>query len=292
MVPLFTAAVLLVGCADEASESERMAEEHEGDTPTATEATQAPAIPVEGREVTYGEQEEGELTGYLAVPSNADSVLAARGLEDGGALPGLVVIHEWWGLNDNVRAATERLAGQGHRALAIDLYGGAVAAAPDSAQALMQQALQNPDRIIDNVGRAREHLRTEHEAGRVGILGWCFGGGITSRVLASRPAAFDAAAIYYGNPQALSDAAIEDLTTPVLAHFGTEDEAVSIDEARAFRDRMEAANATLSYYEYEAGHAFANPSGERYNADAAEQAWDRTTAFLEEHLYGGGGGQP
>ncbi|MCS3632385.1 dienelactone hydrolase [Salinibacter ruber] len=215
-VLILCALPLLTGCgSDSGSEAERMAEEHEGDTPTATEAAQAPKIPVEGRTVTYGQQNGTARTGYLAAPADVDSVRSARA---GDALPGIVVIHEWWGLNDNVRAATRRLAGEGYRALAVDLYGGAVAETPDSAQALMGQAMGEPSRLVENVRDGRAYLSSEADA------------------------------------------------------------------ARRFRDRMEDAGTSLAYHEYDAGHAFANPSGESYEPAAAEQAWTRTTDFLQTHL--------
>jgi len=259
-----------------------MADEHEGDTPTATEAAQRPAIPVDGRTVTYWQQDGSDVTGYLAAPTNADSVRSARGVD---ALPGIVVIHEWWGLNDNVRAATRRLAGEGYRALAVDLYGNAVAKTPDSAQALMGRAMENPERQVENVLAGRAYLSAEADAPRTAVLGWCFGGGMTYRTLATDPAVFDAAVAYYGTPEPLSGDALQALETPVLAHFGTQDQAVSIDAARSFRDRMNDAEKSLSYHEYDAGHAFANPSGERYNPAAADTAWTRTTDFLRRHLY-------
>lgn len=259
-----------------------MAEEHEGDTPTATEAAQAPAVPVEGRTVSYGQQNGTDLTGYLAAPANVDSVRSAR---DADALPGIVVIHEWWGLNDNVRAATRRLAGEGYRALAVDLYGDAVAETPDSAQALMGRAMEDPAPLVENVLAGRSYLASEAGVPRTAVLGWCFGGGMTYRALANEASAFEAAVAYYGTPDPLSGDALQALETPVLAHFGTQDQAVSIDAARRFRDRMNDAGTSLSYHEYDAGHAFANPSGESYDPDAAEQAWTRTTDFLRTHLY-------
>jgi len=275
--------LFLMGCgADQNSEADRMAEEHEGDTPTATDAAQAPAIPVEGRTVSYWDQSGSDVTGYLAAPANVDSVLSTR---ESDALPGIVVIHEWWGLNENVRAATRRLAGEGYRTLAVDLYGGAVAETPDSAQALMGRAMEAPSQLVENVKAARAYLSAETDAPRTAVLGWCFGGGMTYRTLASGPAAFDAAVAYYGNPEPLLGDALQALETPVLAHFGTQDQAVSIESARRLRDRMTEAGKSLAYHEYDAGHAFANPSGESYEPAAAKEAWSRTTSFLKTHLF-------
>ena len=281
--------VVLAGCGggtDQPSEAERMAEEHEGDTPVATEAAQRPAIPVEGRTVSYGQLSGDSLTGYLAVPANVDSVLSARGMDpETDALPGLVVIHEWWGLNDNIRAATRRLAGEGYRALAVDLYGDAVAQTPDSAQALMGQAMEAPARLVSNVETAHDYLLSNASTSRLAVLGWCFGGGMTYRTLANLPSAFDAAVAYYGTPSPLSGEALQAVDTPILAHFGTQDQAVTIEVARDFRDRMNEAGKALTYHEYDAGHAFANPSGEQYDPAAADSAWARTTEFLQMHLY-------
>ena len=103
---------------------------------------QEPARPVTAEEVTYGEVGGKPLRGYLARPKSPQ-----------GALPGLIVIHEWWGLNDNIRAMTRRLAGEGYQALAVDLYGGH-ADTPDAAMKLMNATMQNPAAGEENLKRA------------------------------------------------------------------------------------------------------------------------------------------
>jgi carboxymethylenebutenolidase len=226
------------------------------------------------------------VTGYLAAPTNADSVLRAHDRDPASAqLPGIVVIHEWWGLNDNIRTATRRLAGQGYRALAVDLYRGATAQTPDSAQTLMQRAMSRTDQVLANLQAAHDHLRTKAGAPRVAVMGWCFGGGRTFDAVAAAPTQYDAAVAYYGAPGAVTADILAETTTPILAHFGRKDQAVSLETARDFRSRFEEAGVEGDIYFYDAGHAFANPSGESYVPDAAEQAWSRTTAFLERHLY-------
>lgn len=285
---------LLAGCggepadpsAPDTSAAETMAEGHEGDTPTATKAAREPDVLVAAREVTYGETADGApITGYRALPSNPDSVLSAHGRDPAvDALPGLVVIHEWWGLNDNIRTATRRLAGEGYRVLAVDLYADSTAQTPDRAQALMQQATSAPEALMANLRAAHEHLRSEG-APRVAVLGWCFGGGMTFRALADRPAAFDAAVPYYGTPEALTADVLQQLKTPVLAHFGRQDNVVPTAQVEALRSRLDGTGADVQVYQYDAGHAFANPSGENYDADAAATAWTRTTQFLKTHLY-------
>ena len=263
-----------------------MAEEHDGDTPVATEGARAPAIPVEAEQVTYTQTAEGmAVRGYRARPANPDSILEARGLDPSTAsLPGLVVIHEWWGLNDNVRTATRRLAGQGYHALAVDVYQGKTASSPDSAQAYMQQAMSRPDRVRQNLQDAHDHLRSEVNAPRVAVMGWCFGGGRTFDAVAAAPQQYDAAVAYYGSPASMTTEVLQQTTTPILAHFGRQDQAVSVETARAFQSRFEEAGATGAIHFYDAGHAFANPSGDSYEPAAADQAWSRTMDFLRTHL--------
>jgi carboxymethylenebutenolidase len=212
-------------------------------------------------------------------------VLSARGRDPAvDALPGLVVIHEWWGLNDNIRSATRRLASEGDRALAVDLYADSTAQTPDRAQALMQRATSAPEALMANLRAAHEHLQSEG-APRGAVLAWCFGGGMTFRALADRPAAFDATVPYYGMSESMTADVLQQLETPVLAHFGRRDKVVSTKQVEALRSRLVGTGADVQVYQYDAGHAFANPSGDNYDADAAATAWTRTTHFLRTHLY-------
>lgn len=280
--------VLLAGCgSDGGSEAERMAEEHEGDTPTASGATRAPEIPVTTDTVSYTQTEEGRsVTGYLAAPENPDSVLSAHGQDPAAThLPGIVVIHEWWGLNDNVRAATRRLAGEGYRALAVDLYRGATAQTPDSAQVLASQASSRTEQMMANLRAAYQHLRSEANAPRVAVMGWCFGGSRTFETVAAAPSRYDAAVAYYGSPSPMTSSTLKNLETPVLAHFGRKDQAISLESVKSFQSRLDEVDAPVQVYLYDAGHAFANPSGESYNPKAAKRAWTRTTGFLKMHLH-------
>lgn len=279
---------LLLGCGpDEPTEAERMAQEHEDDTTTATAAAQEPSIPVDTSRVTYTEREDGTpITGYMAVPAQPDSVLSAHGLDPGSdRLPAIIVIHEWWGLNNNVRTATRRLAGEGYRALAVDLYGGAVAETPDEAQSLAQNASDSPEQMMANLRAAVAHLESEAGASRIAVLGWCFGGSRTFQAVAEMPSRFDAAVAYYGSPEPLTEEVLQQVTTPILAHFGREDQAISLEQVNAFRSRVQGMDKDIQIHLYDAGHAFANPTGDNYEPEAAKTAWRRTTDFLQTHLY-------
>ncbi len=296
--PLFALAALLLllatGCADEASEDESaengayadsMAEQHAGDTTAASPAVREPVIPVTAREVDYGPAQ-----GYLAEPERPDSVLEARGMDPAtGALPALVIIHEWWGLNDNIEAMARRLAGEGYRVLAVDLYGGQVADSPETARDLVDRAMQDRRAAIQNIGSAREYLMTTFDATEIGVMGWCFGGGMTLQAAVALPGDFDAGVIYYGRVQSTERQELEKIDMPLLALFGGEDQSIPVEEVRAFETTLQDLNKDVEVHVYEnAGHAFANPTGQNYVPDAAREAWDETTAFLRETLYGEG----
>jgi carboxymethylenebutenolidase len=268
--------------------ADQMAEAHEGDRPDATGATQAPATPVAGRTVTYHTTDDGtEVQGFLAAPQQPDSILEARGLDPSTAsLPGLVVIHEWWGLNDNIRRATRRLAGQGYRALAVDLYGGESADSPSGARDLMQAAMDNRSALGTNLQAAHTYLRGEWSAPRTAVMGWCFGGGMTVEAAVQEPERWNGAVIYYGSVGDVTEEQLQPIAFPILGHFGAEDGNIPVEDVRRFETILSDMDKDAQMYVYEgAGHAFANPSGTSYDAEAAATAWDRTTAFFERTLY-------
>ncbi len=249
----------------------RMAEEHEGDRPVASGAADtSPAQAVSADTVTYATVDGRRVSGYYAEPEAASD-----------SLPGLIVIHEWWGLNDNIRSMTRRLAGEGYRALAVDLYYGAVASSPDSAGDLTSTVEQ--DEALSNLSQAHRWL-TERGAPRVASIGWCFGGGWSLRTALALPQDLDATVIYYGR-LVTDPGRLETLQMPLQGHFGAEDGSIPVDQVRRFETVLDSLGKTAEMHVYEgAGHAFANPSGERYAPEAAEQSWARTLQFLDMHL--------
>ena len=253
--------------------TEAMAKEHEGDTPEASPATvPEPAVPVVTESVVYGSVDGAELTGYLARPESG-----------GEGLPGLIVIQEWWGLNENIEAMARRLAGEGYVALAVDLYGGEVGTTRDEARALATAARENPDGLDANLRAAYAYLEGQG-APRIGSIGWCFGGGLSLRTAQLYPQELDAAIIYYGrvvtDPDELSPLAV-----PILGLFGSEDQGIPLDTVKAFEAALGELGKEATIHVYEgADHAFANPSGTRYDAAAADQAWAATQEFLAKHL--------
>lgn len=259
--------------ADSASYADEMAEQHADDRPESSGATLAePAGEVVAEEVVYGRVDDREVTGYLARP------------EGGSGEPGVVVIHEWWGLNDNIRSMTRRLAGRGYAALAVDLYGGRVAEEPSGAQELMASVMEDREGVRENLRAAHAYLDREVGAERVAAIGWCFGGMWSLRTALLLPSDLDAAVVYYG-PPVTDPIRLGTLELPILGHFGAEDGSIPADTVRRFASVLDSLQIPNAIHLYEgAGHAFANPSGTGYRPEAAETAWTRTLDFLAEHL--------
>ena len=253
--------------------ADAMAREHAGQTPTANASAQEPAQPVVAEEVVYGTLDGRPLRGYLARPAaGADS-----------PLPGLLAIHEWWGLNDNMRMMTRRLAGEGYVALAVDLFGG-VAESADSARALVMAAMRDPERGVRNLAAAADYLEREHGVERLGTIGWCFGGGWSLAAGLALPERVDAVVMYYGQP-VTDPARLRPLRAPVLGLFGGADQGIPADTVRRMEQEMRALGKQVAIHLYpDAGHAFANPSGPTYNERDAADAWQRTTAFFRQTL--------
>jgi carboxymethylenebutenolidase len=260
------------------SEVDQMAGEHQHDRPAATPAaTAAPAQPVTAEEVVLGQVQGKAARGYLARPQTPPA---------GAHLPGLIVIHEWWGLNDNIKAATRRLAGEGYATLAVDLYGGKVADTPDGAKQLMGGVMANRDAAIA-VLRAAEDFLQRQGAPKIGVIGWCFGGGWSLQTALEIPQGIDAAVVYYGQPEK-DRARLERLRAPLLGLYGANDQSIPPAAVHEMEATLKQLGKSIEIHIYDgAGHAFANPSGTNYRPAAADDAWQRTVAFFKLHLQGG-----
>ncbi len=246
--------------------TEAMAREHAGDSPVAGAASGAAVRGVSGERIAY----EG-FEGYLARPA-------------GPPRAALVVIHEWWGLNDHIREMANRLAAAGYLALAVDVYGGQVAEAPERARELMSATMSDRDRVDAHLRAAYRHLEGPEGMTRIGSIGWCFGGALSLRTALLLPEQLDAAVIYYGR-LVTDPAELAPLRMPILGIFGGQDRGIPVASVREFETALEALGNTVEIVVYEeAGHAFANPSGTRYQPEAAADAWERTMDFLDEHL--------
>ena len=211
-----------------------------------------------------------------------EPISAALALPKAEKTPGVILIHEWWGLNDQIKTVAAELANMGFIALAVDFYKGEVATEPDHARTLMGAV--DPDEATENLVIWNNWLRGhERSSGKVGTVGWCFGGGWSLQ--ASIAAPVDATVIYYGNVALRADQ-LKSLHGPVLGHFATRDGWINQEMVNGFESEMKKAGKanTLSVYWYEADHGFANPTSARYDAEDAALSWQRTGAFFKQHL--------
>ena len=256
---------------------EAMAREHAEDTAEPSEAAQVqPQREVTAERLAYAEVDDEVVYGHFAFPSDMIE-----------PLPAIIMIHEWWGLNDNIRAMAERLAAEGYIVLAVDLFGGEAATRPEAARQLMLRAVENRDSVTSNIQQAYAFVSSTAGAPRVASLGWCFGGGWSLNTAMLFPEDLDAAVIYYG--QVTDDEArLSPVEVPILGLFGSEDRGIKLESVRRFEEALERLNKDYEIHIYEgAGHAFANPSGNNFNAEYAEDAWQKTLDFLRERLGAG-----
>jgi carboxymethylenebutenolidase len=286
---MFAGALHLGGCggeeaAPDAAEIEAgretvegMSREHADDASDPSPAVEiAPAKEViSDARMPYSEAADELVYGYFAAPADVFE-----------PLPAVIMIHEWWGLNDNVRAMADRLAGEGYMVLAVDLYQGSVATSPQDARRLMLDVVEDPDTAKANIEDAYRFLETAG-APSIASLGWCFGGGWSLTAAQLLPDKLDASVIYYGQVTADEDK-LRPVSAPILGLFAADDTGITVESVEAFRAALQRLRKEHEIHIYPGvGHAFANPTGRNYNAEAADDAWARTLEFLARHLAAG-----
>jgi carboxymethylenebutenolidase len=215
----------------------------------------------------------GQAHGYLAKPES-------------GSGPGLVVIQEWWGLDDHIADIVDRFAEQGFVALAPDLFGGKVAHDTDEAGALMEQL--PVDRAARDLGGAVDYLLADDSvtSSKVGAVGFCMGGGFVLQLAAQQGDKIGAAVPFYGVGNAVPNE-FSGITAPVQGHYAEQDGFYPVDKAREQEQQMRReTKGDVEFFYYPAGHAFHNdkdPIG-TYDAESAKLAWQRTVEFLKANL--------
>jgi carboxymethylenebutenolidase len=216
---------------------------------------------------------DGGVDAYVAWPSGTAHA------------PAILVVHEWWGLGDQIKDVARRLAREGYVAIVPDLYHGKVATTPEMAHELVR-GLEDT-RVFSELDTAAAWARAQPrvEGMRVGILGFCVGGGITLRYALHQPD-LGAAVMFYGPPET-DPGKLATLKAPLQGHFGALDQGIPPDRVEAMRAAMRKAGKTADLYVYPgAGHAFMHDGLPSYHADAAKTAWARTLAFLQRYLKG------
>ena len=212
--------------------------------------------------------------------AEGQSVIAALAMPARTPAPAVMLIHEWWGLNDQIKAVAADLGRKGYMALAIDLYKGVMTADPDEARALLEEL--DPSQATDTVMSWIGALKNRPEAtGKIGTVGWCFGGGWSLNASIASPV--DATVIYYGKVDRPAQQ-LARLKGPVLGHFAERDQWINSDMVSAFEKAMGEAAKPYAVHWYDADHAFANPSAGQYDRKDARLAWTRTLEFFREHL--------
>lgn len=225
-------------------------------------ATPGP-LTANGAEVEYTDG----VGGYYAEPTTP------------GDYPGVIMVHEWWGLNQNIKDMAVLLASRGYKVLAVDLFG-KVATTSQEAQA--QTAALDQEKALQNMTAAKDYL-TEAGVSEVASLGWCFGGGQSLQMaLADKHLA--ATVIYYGRLEN-DEGKLNNIDWPVLGIFGEEDQSIPVEQVREFETALNNLEIENEIYIYPGvGHAFANPSGSAYAPSESMDAWNKTLSFLDNHL--------
>ena len=228
-----------------------------------------------GQMISYKRPDGQDVNGYLAEPAH------------GKPAPGVVVIQEWWGLNDQIKGVADKLAAAGYRALVPDLYRGKVALAANEAEHLMNE-LNFGEAAGQDVRGAVQHLKASGSA-KVGVSGYCMGGALTLLASVFVPEV-DAAVPYYGYPP-LDFIDASKITAPILGHWAIEDVPFPIAKVADLENKLNAAGVRFEFHRYQAKHAFANETADsrglpmlKYDAALAELAWSRTMAFWARHL--------
>ncbi len=218
-----------------------------------------------GNIIDFARPDGGTCKGYLAVA--------------GKNRPGIVVIQEWWGLNDQIMGVADRFARAGYNALAPDLYKGRVTATPDEANHLMT-GLDFPDATFQDIRGAVLDLKKHGP--KVAVMGFCMGGALTVASAVHIPE-MDAGVCFYGIPPAdFADPA--KIATPFQGHFANKDGWCTPAAAYALESAMQAAGRSPDIHRYDADHAFFNERSAAYDLACANQAWDRMSAFLKANL--------
>jgi carboxymethylenebutenolidase len=225
---------------------------------------------------------DGKMVSYKSGDETVQAMLYTPAGK--GPFPALVVIHEYWGLDNWVKDQASKLGDQGYFALAVDLYRGKVAMTPDVAHELMRGLPE--DRAKRDLHAAFEFLQSQPNVkkDRIGSIGWCMGGGYSLDVALQEPS-LAADVINYGHLATDADA-LQKIHAPILGLFGAQDHGITPDDVHKFEESLKKLGKKVEIKIYaDAGHAFENPNNkDGYRAADTADAWQRTISFLAENL--------
>jgi carboxymethylenebutenolidase len=239
------------------------------------------SVPLHKENVIY----YNDTSGYLVYP---ESTSAQGANESASKLPGVVMIHEWWGLNDHIKNMADELSKEGYAVLAVDLYNGKVATSPDEAMSLVTTARENQNESNSNMLAAVDYLKSLDivDPSKIVSVGWCFGGGqaLQLALTADQASPLAATVLYYGN-LVTDQQQLSKIKGPVLGIFGSEDQSIPVSEVKVFEEALNANNITNQIFIYDkVGHAFANPTGDSFAPNELKDAWQKTIDFLDSKV--------
>ena len=252
--------------------------------------TSQPAPPLSHKPADTGAVSETEFKAMHAAPAAGTALLTGQPFElagtkaylslpkGSGPFPAIVVIHEWWGLNENMKFWADRIADEGWAALAIDLYGGTVATTPDEAMAAMKAVDETRAKATLDAALAFAASDPRIKATKRAVIGWCFGGGWSLQTALAHPE-LDGAIMYYGQLET-DPAKLAAFHGKLLGVFGNQDKGIPPADVDKFDAALGAAHIEHEIERYDAPHAFANPSNPKYDEKASADAWSHVLAFL------------
>lgn len=220
-----------------------------------------------GEMITFQRPDAQSCSGYYVEPAA------------GSSAPGVVVIQEWWGVNDQIKGVAEQLAAAGYRVLVPDLYKGKVTLEAAEAEHLMSN-LDFGDAATQNIRGAVQYLKADST--KVAVMGYCMGGALTVLAAVHVPET-DVAVCWYGVPPEEA-ADTRTIAIPFQGHFALQDSFFSPEQVDALEARLKAGGVNYEFYRYDAEHAFGNENNASYDPAATKQAWERSLAFLSQHL--------
>jgi len=219
----------------------------------------------DGTMITMTSPETGEFRVYTSGPHDSKSAI--------------LMIHEWWGLNEHIKGIADQFGKIGYRVYAIDLYDGKVTTDPQTASSYMHAV--DPAKALIKLKTALKRIKKTHSA--VGSIGWCFGGGWSLQASLAEPSIVTATVVYYGLLESDSKV-LGKLNGPVLGIFAGKDRWITPAKVTDFEKGLNAAGVKNEIRRYDADHAFANPSGKRFILAPARDAWAATLRFFKENL--------
>ncbi|MFK8052308.1 MAG: dienelactone hydrolase family protein [Woeseiaceae bacterium] len=247
---------------------------------TSGTASEEPPLPanaepllVEAQLMSYSETDDGLIRGYFAYPQSMVE-----------PLPAILLIHDWWGLDQVVKDTADRLASDGYMVLAVDLFDGKVATSTPEAAALSRDLIEQTDAADSNIKDAHRFLTAVAGAPDVASMGWSMGGYWAVKTTRLLPGQVGAAVNFYGQIDDDPEL-IQQIDAPLLGLFGANDRSVETARIRDYSAVAKEAGLDMTLHVYpEVSSGFANPEDARYNVDVAEDAWQRTMVFLNLHL--------